>query len=192
VSDVPGAPSSEGEPIQPTLFDPLPRFTVQVTRSARRRKTVGGQLFGNVLRVTVPSWMTEQEEATAVSDMVARFTRRVSASRLDLPARAARLAARHGLRQPAAVRWSDAMQSLWGSCTPADGTIRLSTRLAAFPDWVVDYVLVHELAHLTFADHSPDFWALVARYPMTERARGYLIAKSGDVEPEDDLSDAAR
>jgi predicted metal-dependent hydrolase len=72
------------------------------------------------------------------------------------------------------------MASRWGSCTPATGDIRLSDRLARFPTWVLDYVIVHELAHLVVPDHSADFWKLVARYPKAERARGYLIAKSGD------------
>ena len=79
------------------------------------------------------------------------------------------------------------MPSRWGSCTPATGSVRLATRLASFPDWVVDYVLVHELAHLSIPDHSPTFWSLVERYPLAERARGYLIAKSGDAEADDDL-----
>ena len=57
---------------------------------------------------------------------------------------------------------------------PADGTIRLSSRLKGMPDWVVDYVLVHELAHLLQPGHDPAFWALVGRYPRTERARGFL------------------
>ncbi len=59
----------------------------------------------------------------------------------------------------------------------ADGDIRLSLALADYPTWVRDYVIVHELAHLTVPDHSPSFWRLVNRYPMTERARGFLIAK---------------
>jgi predicted metal-dependent hydrolase len=41
---------------------------------------------------------------------------------------------------------------------------------------VLDYLLVHELAHLEVADHGPRFWELVDRYPLTERARGYLMA----------------
>jgi predicted metal-dependent hydrolase len=131
--------------------------------------------------------MSKADEALAVQDMVRRFARRQSTERFDLPGRAERLAARYGLPRPASIRWADAMQSLWGSCTPSTGAVRLSTRLAAFPDWVVDYVLVHELAHLAVADHSPAFWALVERYPLTERARGYLIAKSNDTEPDDAL-----
>jgi len=46
------------------------------------------------------------------------------------------------------VRWVDNQRSRWGSCTPADRTIRLSRRLQDMPAWVIDYVLVHELVHL--------------------------------------------
>lgn len=89
--------------------------------------------------------------------------------------RARRLAATYlaGV-QPKEVRWVTNQNSRWGSCTPADGTIRLSTRLRELPSWVVDYVLVHELAHLRVPGHDAAFWALVARYPRCERARGYL------------------
>jgi predicted metal-dependent hydrolase len=62
----------------------------------------------------------------------------------------------------------------WGSCTPADGTIRISNRIAGMPDWVVDYVILHELVHLVVAAHNAAFWALVNRYPKAERAQGYL------------------
>ena len=66
--------------------------------------------------------------------------------------------------------------SRFGSCTPEDATIRLSHRLATMPVWVRDYVLVHELAHLIEGNHGKRFWKLVNRYPLTERARGYLMA----------------
>ncbi len=52
-------------------------------------------------------------------------------------------------------------QSNWGSCSRS-GFIRLSTRLLFAPQQVLDYVIVHELAHLIEFNHSPAFWALVA------------------------------
>ena len=72
------------------------------------------------------------------------------------------------------MRWVQNQNGRWGSCTPADGTIRISDRVQEMPDWVIDYVLLHELAHLVIANHSAAFWALVGRYPKSERARGYL------------------
>ena len=63
-----------------------------------------------------------------------------------------------------------------GSCTFTDGAIRISRRAAALPDWVIDYLLMHELAHLEHSDHGPAFHELENRYPLSERARGYLMA----------------
>ena len=159
-------------------------FRVEVVRSTRRTRTVGARLVGSVLRVSVPSWMSAAEERRWVDDMTTRFARQIESSLVDLEERAAVLARRHGLRPPKSIRWVDNMQSRWGSCTPSTGSVRLSTRLARFPEWVRDYVIVHELAHLTYPGHTPAFWKLVDRYPKAERARGYLIAKSGDDESE--------
>jgi predicted metal-dependent hydrolase len=141
-------------------------------------------MVGSVLHVTVPSWMTPAEEERWVIEMSQRYARQIDASRVDLDERAGVLARRYGLPAPASITWVDSMQTRWGSCTPATRTIRLSTRLAAFPPWVRDYVIVHELAHLRHPGHTPAFWRLVERYPKTERARGYLMAKSGDDEVE--------
>jgi predicted metal-dependent hydrolase len=157
-----------------------PAFRVEVTRSKNRRKTVGAHLVGDVLRIALPSWMSKADEAHWVRVMSGRFRRKMSADRLRLAERAKAMAGRYGLPRPASIRWADDMRSRWGSCTPATGTVRISTRLAAFPDWVVDYVIVHELAHLEVAGHGEEFWSLVYRYQKAERAIGYLIAKSGD------------
>jgi predicted metal-dependent hydrolase len=167
----------DDEPVTPPQ---PPSFHVEVTRSKKRRKTVGAHLAGDVLRIAIPSWMSKAEEAHWVREMSGRFQRKMSADRLRLAERAATLARRHDLRRPVTIRWADDMRSRWGSCTPSTGTIRIATRLAAFPDWVVDYVIVHELAHLEVLGHSDEFWRLVYRYPKAERAIGYLIAKSGD------------
>ncbi|MEY2996374.1 MAG: hypothetical protein RLZZ39_1199, partial [Actinomycetota bacterium] len=72
--------------------------------------------------------------------------------------------------------------AVWGLCTPLTGEVKISSRLVGAPNWVLDYVIVHELAHLVVDDHGPDFWHVVNRYPRAERAIGYLIAKSGDDE----------
>lgn len=153
---------------------------VHVVRSARRRKTVQAREVDGVLRVSIPASMSAAEEARWVEEMRRRMDRKRQAGGVDLDARARELARRHGLPLPRDVRWVGNQTSRWGSCTPGRGTVRLSDRLAGYPRWVVDYVLVHELAHLVYAGHSPSFWALVGRYPLAERARGYLIAKGVD------------
>ena len=72
------------------------------------------------------------------------------------------------------MRWVTNQNTRWGSCTPSEGSIRLSHRLQGMPEYVVDYVLLHELAHLLVPGHGPRFWRLLEAYPRTERARGYL------------------
>ena len=156
----------------------------EVIRSPKRRKTVQARLVGDVVQVSIPARMTKAEEEKWVAEMVGRFQRKAAVAPVDLAARAEVLAARYGLQQPASIRWVDNQEWRWGSCTPADRTIRLSTRLGGYPPWVVDYVIVHELAHLSVAGHGRDFWALVNRYPKTARARGFLIAKGMDGDDE--------
>jgi len=184
---LPGLPPPSTSPLVPApprVAPEAPRFRVEVIRSKRRRRTVGGHLVGDVLTVTVPAWMSTVDTDQWVATMSQRFARRLTTDRIDLSRRAELLARRHGLPRAGSIRWADDMRSRWGSCTPSTGTVRISSRVAAFPDWVVDYVIVHELAHLAVADHSPVFWSLVERYPRAERARGYLIGKSGDTDDE--------
>ena len=157
---------------------------VLVLPTTKRRKTVSARLVDGVLEVRIPSWMSAEEEARYVEDMRRRFERRRHSDQIDIEARARRLATRYDLQQPASVRWVDNQTSRWGSCTPSEGTVRVSSQLAAWPGWVLDFVLVHELAHLAEPNHGPAFHALVARYPKAERATGFLIAKG--LAPDDD------
>ena len=150
---------------------------VEVVRSRRRRKTVQARQVGDVLRVSVPATLTRAEEEHWVGEMLRRVERRQQNPVVDLSQRARRLSVKFGLAEPAEIRWVDNQQCRWGSCTPGDATIRISSKLASEPLWVLDYVIVHELAHLHVRGHGKAFWRLVNRYPLAERARGFLIAR---------------
>lgn len=165
------------------------RPEVVVRRSARRRSTVNARREGDTVIVSVPASMTRVQEAHWVEKMLERLERQEQRRRPgrkagddDLAARADRLARAHldavgpGGRwpRPVSVRWTRPMRTRWASCTPADATIRMSERLREVPGWVLDHVLVHELVHLRESNHGPDFRALEARYPRSERAIGYL------------------
>jgi predicted metal-dependent hydrolase len=119
-----------------------------------------------------------------VAHMLERVRRRPPSVSVDLAARAALLADRYDLPRPTRIRWAENQEWRWGSCTPVDGSVRISSRLDREPLWVLDYVIMHELAHLVVPRHNAAFWALVERYPRTERARGYLIARG--TEPSED------
>jgi predicted metal-dependent hydrolase len=171
---------------------------VEVRRSARRRRTVSAYREGQRIVVMIPARFTRAEEAQWVAKMVARLdtgqrpAKRRSATDAALMRRARTLSAQYldDRADPASVRWVATMRTRWASCTPIDGTIRLSEKLREMPTWVQDYVLLHELAHLLVPGHGPDFWALVARFPRTERARGYLdgISAAANLQIADDLS----
>lgn len=152
-------------------------MTVEVIRSTRRKKSSQARLVDNRLEVRIPSWFSDKEESETVEHFVKKFKRRHTSATVDLQKRAASLCQTYGYAQPSTVEWVTNQRHRWGSCTPAHGSIRLSDRLATYPTWVVDYVLCHELAHLTEPGHGQAFWALVNQYPYTERARGFLIAK---------------
>jgi predicted metal-dependent hydrolase len=175
---------------QPSLFDgdvlehadtiaPMrPRFPVRVIRSTKRRRTVHAQLVDGVIEVRVPARMSKADEAQYVAELVERIEKREQRGAIDLDARCREVARRYDLPLPSTIRFVDNQRSRWGSCTIDTREVRLSSKLVNYPAWVLDYVIVHELAHLVVADHSPAFHAVVARYPKAERARGYLLAKA--------------
>jgi predicted metal-dependent hydrolase len=161
----------------------MTRPEVEVRRSKRRRRTVSAYRDGDRVVVMIPASLSRKEEAEWVETMLARLERserRSKPSDDELLERARDLNDRYfgGLADPQSVRWVDNQQSRWGSCTPGDRSIRLSARLQGMPLWVVDYVLVHELAHLLEPAHDEAFWGWVDRYPRAERAKGYLMGWS--------------
>src|SRR5438128_8794056 len=173
------APPPNGAHVLESNPDPhlLP---VRVITSRKRRRTVAARLRSGVLELLVPATMPHAEREHWAQVMSRRLQRRPERSRPSderLLERARRLNLRHfgGKLRWTSIGFSD-MERLWGSCTFTDGAIRIARRAALLPDWVLDYLLVHELARLVHSDHGAAFHELENRYPLTERAKGYLLA----------------
>jgi predicted metal-dependent hydrolase len=154
---------------------------IKITRSDRRAKTVSARLVGETLEVSAPEHLSDAELQPIIEKLAARLERRSKRRELDdadLQQIAQRLNRSYfnGSLAWNSISWSTQQNRRYGSCTPADRTIRISHRLAEMPPFVLEYVVMHELAHLLEANHGPRFWKLVNRYPRTERARGYLMA----------------
>jgi predicted metal-dependent hydrolase len=180
--------SEEWEPVelpgpQPTLRAPaateagrVAEMDVEIIRSAKRRKSVSARIVDGRIVIRMPQWMSKTQEREYVEELVGKLVRQHTAEQVDLEARARTLARRYDLPEPSAIRFVSNQTSRWGSCTPSTGDIRISDRIAGFPDWVLDSVIVHELAHLVEEGHTSAFHALADRYPKQERAYGFLLA----------------
>jgi hypothetical protein len=156
-------------------------MNIKIIRSKKRTKTVSARVVEGEFVVQAPASMSEAELQPIIDKLRQRWQKRKARAELDdqaLHRRAQELNRQYfgGKLKWDSIKWVANQNSRFGSCTPTNGTIRLSHRLATMPAFVRDYVIVHELAHLIEANHGPKFWKLVNRYPKTERARGYLMA----------------
>ena len=153
---------------------------IRIVASRRRRRTVAARLRSGVLELLVPDWMPGAERERWAEEMRRRLERRMERARPSDQRLAERARLLNERLFGGRLRWTSIgfaqMSHLWGSCTFTMGAIRIATRAASLPEWVIDYLVVHELAHLEHSDHGPAFHELENRYPLTERARGYLMA----------------
>ncbi|XAS66244.1 M48 family metallopeptidase [Micrococcaceae bacterium Sec5.7] len=160
---------------------------VVVRRSARRRRTVAAFWENGTAVVAIPANFSKAQEFEWVGRMLEKLRlqgakrsigggKRRPATDAALAAHATELSGRYfgGRAIPTSVRWVSNQNSRWGSATPSDGSIRLSDNLRPMPQWVIDYVLLHELAHLLVAGHNAAFWKLLETYPETGRAKAFL------------------
>jgi predicted metal-dependent hydrolase len=185
-------------PMPPGVQTQVGSRAVEVRRSRRRKRTVSAYRRDGKVIVMIPDRFTRDEEAEWVTTMLDRLERSESRRRRSddqLMSRSAELCHQylHGKVSPASVRWVANMTTRWGSCTTTTREIRLSDRLQTMPPWVVDYVLLHELAHLVEPSHNKRFWHWVDQFPRAERAKGYLEgvahAAALDLQPCEDVAD---
>lgn len=149
---------------------------VEIRRSARRRSSARALVEHGRIVVQVPAGLRRAEEDAWVRTVVDQLRERLEPDSEVLLERARRLDGRYlgGHARPRSVSWVEPMSTRWASCTPADGTIRISRTVGELPRYVRDYVLLHELAHFLVSGHGIDFWTLLAGFPKLERARGFL------------------
>jgi len=154
---------------------------IEIIRSERRKKTIQGKEINGKIYVYLPAGMSKEEEKKWIDAIIKKMERKKRRQKLNsdeaLFKRAQEINKKYfDGRLKFDIKYVTNQNTRFGSCTPENKTIRLSHRLADMPQWVIDYVIIHELAHLLHPNHSKKFWELVNRYKYAERARGYLIA----------------
>jgi predicted metal-dependent hydrolase len=152
---------------------------VEVRISRRRKKTSEAKWVGGRIVVSLPAHLDVESRQKTIDWLVERLLTRERLQRPagddELLARAVALGNRYGLgAHPVSVRWVTNQSARWASCSYHSGHIRVSHRLRVVPDWVLDSVLVHEVAHLTYPDHSPAFYRLAGSFPRHAEAGTFL------------------
>jgi len=150
---------------------------IKVIRSFKRRKTVSARLKGGVLELRVPVFLTPRQVNQYAQAFLTKFNQKKALKNDSFLKKRAKLLAKKYLERKLPsyqITWSTRQQRIFGICNKKTRNIRISARLKKVPSWVLDYVILHELAHLLFSGHGKDFWQAVGKYPKTELAKAFL------------------
>jgi predicted metal-dependent hydrolase len=154
---------------------------VEIIRSKRRRKTVQAKIVDNSLRIYLPAGLTKNEESKWINQMKERILKKQRRYELnnttDLKKRAEVINDQYfDGKLTFSIQFVTNQNTKHGSCTPASKRIRIADDIADYPAYVQDYLIMHELTHLIYPNHSKGFWEKVNEYPHVERAKGFLHA----------------
>jgi len=152
---------------------------VMIKRSARRKKTIQARMIGGRMEVLAPASISDaalQGHIEKLRIKLEKWAHPKDDAHLQERARYLNRRYFQGCLTWSSIRYSTNQERRRGSCNTLTRSILISSKLASLPQWVEDYVIVHELAHLLEANHGQRFKTLVRRYPLAERAIGYLIA----------------
>ena len=130
-------------------------------------------------RIAVPIGLDESERYDEIRKVVARWYRR--RAELRLPHAVEMWRKRMGLSETPEVLIRD-QRRRWGSCAP-DGTLRFNWRVSMLSPALIEYVVVHELAHLKVSSHSPEYWALVSGFLSDAEQRRQRLREAGRLLP---------
>jgi len=164
---------------------------ITIVRSRRRKKTIQTKYGDGRLWIYLPAGMNPKDEQKWIDRMIEkseRWKRKHTVMKSDswLEQRAQKLNTEYfDGALVFSIRFVTNQNSRFGSCTSVDRTIRISERLKTMPSWVQDYIIIHELTHLIYPDHSKKFWEKVNQFRYAERAKGYLIGIGSDASKEE-------
>ncbi len=156
---------------------------IKVIRSPGRKKTIQAKMVGEILVIYLPEGLRREEEGKLID----KIKQKIEKKRLKIQANKDNYLRKRfddfnrmyfgGELKVNSIEFVSNQRWVRGSCTPSKGTIRISHKLLEMPKWVLDYVIMHEMSHLLYPNHSKSFWNKVGEYKYTERARGFLMAK---------------
>lgn len=152
---------------------------IRIVRNSRRKRSISAYREQGAIIIQIPAHIPKRDIPDLIPEMVQRVLTREARERSsdsDLAERALELLAIYlpeFSEKPVSVTWRS-MNERWGSCTTVDRTIRISDRLNGAPQYVVDYILVHELIHLRIPDHGRQFEDLLDRFGDSDRASAFL------------------
>jgi predicted metal-dependent hydrolase len=154
---------------------------IEIIRSAKRKKTIQAKIVDNILRIYLPEGLSEKKEEEWVNKLKKQIQKKQRKHKLnttnELQKRAELINERYfnGCLD-FTIQFVTNQNMKYGSCTPASKRIRISDDIADYPQYVQDYLIMHELTHLIHPNHSNAFWKKVNDYPYVERAKGFLHA----------------
>ena len=171
---------SVDKPIDNVIEQTLPGIDegeIVVIRSKKRKRNIAAFRQGGKIIISIPARLSKAEERQVVPEMIAKIrAKEVAPAESELMEAAERLLSRYAPEitlRPASVAWRT-MNERWGSCTSVDRTIRLASKLQRAPEYVLEFVLYHEAIHLQHADHGPEFYEFLHRYPRHLEAEAFL------------------
>lgn len=161
----------------PTLPDNLPEY--RVIRKERRKRSISAFRQAGVIEIHIPARLSKRQELELIPEMIEMVLKREAKARkgddqlLKIALDILEKYLPDFYERPTSITWRS-MNERWGSCTTVDGTIRISDRLINAPDYVLNYIIFHELIHLRVHAHDQNFYEYLERYTDQVKAEAFL------------------
>jgi predicted metal-dependent hydrolase len=136
---------------------------VKVIRSPDRKKTIQARMVGDTLVVHLPLGLHREEERKIIAEMKEKIEKKKQRKQLNkdgfLITKFNEFNDKYfqGKLKVNSIKFVTNQERVRGSCTPNKCTIRVSHKHLDIPKWVLEYVIMHEMTHLFYLNHSKEF-----------------------------------